>query len=88
MQVWAEPFVSLRVPKMFNLRLDPFERADITSNTYWDWMLDNAFLILAAQALVGRFLATFQEFPPRQKAASFTINQALEKMQAAMTSGR
>ena len=87
LQVWAEPFVALRVPKMFNLRTDPFERADITSNTYWDWLLDNAFLVLAAQTLVARFLATFAEFPPRQKAASFTIAQALEKMRAAMTSG-
>jgi arylsulfatase len=88
LQIWAEPFVTLRIPKMFNLRLDPFERADITSNTYWDWMLDNAFLVLAAQTVVGQFLATFAEFPPRQKAASFTIDQALERMQAAITSGR
>jgi arylsulfatase A-like enzyme len=88
LQIWAEPFVTLRIPKMFNLRTDPFERADITSNTYWDWMLDNAFLVLAAQTLVGRFLATFAEFPPRQKAASFTIDQAMEKLEAAITSGR
>jgi arylsulfatase len=88
LQIWAEPFVTLRIPKLFNLRLDPFERADITSNTYWDWMLDNAFLVLAAQTLIGQFLATFAEFPPRQKAASFTIDQALERMQAAITSGR
>jgi arylsulfatase len=88
LQIWSEPFVTLRIPKLFNLRLDPFERADITSNTYWDWMLDNAFLVLAAQTVVGQFLATFGEFPPRQKAASFTIDQALERMQAAITSGR
>jgi arylsulfatase len=88
LQIWAEPFVTLRIPKMFNLRTDPFERADVTSNTYWDWMLDNAFLVLAAQTLVGRFLATFAEFPPRQKAASFTIDQAMEKLEAAITSGR
>ena len=53
LQIWAEPFVTLRVPKLFNLRTDPFERADITSNTYWDWLLDNAFLVLAAQTLVA-----------------------------------
>jgi arylsulfatase A-like enzyme len=88
LQVWAEPFVALRVPKMFNLRIDPYERADITSNTYWDWMLDNAFLVLAAQTLVGRFLATFAEYPPRQKAASFTIDQAMERLEAAITAGR
>jgi arylsulfatase A-like enzyme len=88
MQIWAEPFVTLRVPKLFNLRLDPFERADVTSNTYWDWLLDNLFLIFAAQTIVTQFLATFEEFPPRQKAASFTIDQALEKMESAVTSGR
>jgi arylsulfatase len=88
MQVWAEPFVTLRLPKMFNLRMDPFERADITSNTYWDWMLENAYLVLAAQTLIAQFLGTFPEFPPRQKAASFTIDQALEKLEAAITSGR
>jgi arylsulfatase len=86
--VWGEPFVTLRLPKLVNLRTDPFERADITSNTYWDWVMDHAYLILAAQAVVVPFLATFQEFPPRQKAASFTIDQALEKMNAAMESGK
>jgi arylsulfatase len=88
LQVWAEPFVPLRVPKLFNLRMDPFERADVTSNTYWDWILDNAFLVLAAQTLIAQFLATFAEFPPRQKAASFTIDQALEKLEATITAGR
>jgi arylsulfatase A-like enzyme len=88
MQVWAEPFTPLRVPKLFNLRMDPFERADITSNTYWDWLISNAFLVLAGTTLVGRFLETFREFPPRQKAASFTIDQAMEKMEASMTAGR
>ena len=88
MQVWAEPFVTLRLPKLFNLRMDPFERADVTSNTYWDWVLNNAFLVLAAQTVIAQFLATFPEFPPRQKAASFTIDQALEKLEAAITSGR
>jgi len=79
-QIWAEPFVTLRVPKMFNLRTDPFERADITSNTYWDWVIDHAFLAIPAQKLVGDFLMTFREFPPRQKAASFTIDLVMEKL--------
>jgi arylsulfatase len=87
LQVWAEPFTVLRIPKLFNLRTDPFERADITSNTYWDWYLNKAYLILGAQRLVGRFLDTFKDFPPRQRAASFTIDQAMEKMQAAFDSG-
>ena len=78
--LWAEPFTALRVPKLFNLRTDPFERADTTSNTYWDWYMSKAYMILAAQALVAEFLQTFAEFPPRQEAASFTIDQILEKM--------
>lgn len=80
LQVWAEPFVPLRVPKIFNLRTDPYERADMTSNTYYDWMLDHAFLLIPAQKIVGDFLSTFIEFPPRQKAASFTIDRVMEKL--------
>jgi len=78
--LWGEPFVPLRIPKLFNLRTDPFERADVTSNTYWDWYVSKGYMILAAQALVAGFVATFEDFPPRQKAATFTIDQALEKM--------
>jgi arylsulfatase A-like enzyme len=87
LRIWAEPFVSLRVPKLFNLRTDPFERADITSNTYYDWLLDNDYIILAASALVSQFLETFKEFPPRQKAASFTIDQVVAKLEASFTEG-
>ncbi|HSO55099.1 MAG TPA: arylsulfatase [Actinomycetes bacterium] len=86
LQVWAEPFTLLRVPKLFNLRTDPYERADTTSNTYWDWLLDHAFLAVPTQAIVGEFLATFQEFPPRQKAASFTVDQVMQKLQAGIAS--
>lgn len=78
--VWAEPFVNLRVPKIFNLRTDPYERADQTSNTYYDWLLDHAFMLVPSQGIVGEFLATFKEFPPRQKAASFTVDQVMEKL--------
>jgi arylsulfatase len=84
LQVWSEPFVDLRVPKFFNLRIDPFERADITSNTYYDWLIDRAFLAVPAQALVGEFLQTFREFPPRQKAASFNVDQVMEKLSQPM----
>jgi arylsulfatase len=80
--VWMEPFVQLRIPKLFNLRTDPFERADATSNTYWDWYFNHAYMLTAAQSLVAQFLATFKDFPPRQKAASFTIDQIIEKMSA------
>jgi arylsulfatase len=72
-------------PQALNLRTDPFERADTTSNTYWDWYADKGYMIMAAQALVADFLATFKDFPPRQKAASFTIDQALEKMANAVS---
>lgn len=80
LQVWAEPLVKLRVPKIFNLRMDPYERADITSNTYYDYLLNHAFLLVPAQQYVAKFLESFKEFPPRQKAASFSIDQVLETM--------
>jgi arylsulfatase A-like enzyme len=86
LQVWAEPVTLLRVPKLFNLRTDPYERADTTSNTYWDWLLDHAFLAVPTQAIVGEFLASFREFPPRQKAASFTVDQVMDKLRAGITS--
>jgi arylsulfatase len=80
LRVWAEPFVPLRLPKMFNLRRDPFEKADITSNTYYDWLIDRAFLLYGAQAYVGRFMATFKDYPPRQKPASFSLDQVMEQL--------
>jgi arylsulfatase len=88
MQIWAEPFVPLRLPKLFNLRTDPFERADVTSNTYWDWVVDSGILVLTSSALVAQFLQTFRDFPPRQKAASFTIDQAVAKLEASLTAGQ
>ena len=80
LRVWAEPFVSLRVPKIFNLRTDPYERADITSNTYYDWLLDHAFQLVPAQAYVGQFLMTFKDYPQRQKAASFNMDEVMQKL--------
>jgi len=82
LRVWMEPFVPLRIPLIFNLRRDPFEKADITSNTYYDWLLDRAYLLVPAQAYVGNFLTTFQDYPPRQKAASFSLDQVMEKLSA------
>ncbi len=79
-RVWMEPFVPLRVPLIENLRRDPYERASITSNTYFDWMIDRAFLLVPAQAYVGNFLQTFREYPPRMKAASFSLDQVMEMM--------
>ena len=79
-KVWANPFTPLRVPLIFNLRRDPYERAQLTSNTYYDWMLDRVYLLLPAQTYVAEFLATFKEFPPRMKAASFSLDQVMDQM--------
>jgi len=79
-QAWMEPFVPLRVPLIFNLRRDPYERSQKTSNTYYDWLLDRAYLLVPAQTYVGGFLATFKEFPPRQKAATFSLDKVLEEL--------
>jgi arylsulfatase A-like enzyme len=78
--LWANPFTNLRVPKIFNLRTDPYERADITSNTYYDWLFDHVFLLVPAQDYVGQFLATFRDYPQRQKAASFNLDEVMAKL--------
>jgi arylsulfatase len=83
MKVWAEPFVRLRLPKVFNLRTDPYEFADITSNSYYDWFLYHAYFILVAQAAAAKFADTFKEFPSVQKPNSFTIDDAMAKMSEA-----
>ena len=70
----------MRVPKIFNLRSDPYERADVTSNTCYDWFLDHAFLLIPAQAYVGQFLMTFRGYPQRQKAASGNLDEVMEKL--------
>ena len=87
LRIWAEPFVTLRVPKIFNLRTDPYERADITSNSYYDWLLDHVFILVPAQEVVGKFLGTFKEFPPSQKAGSFSVDQVLEKLREGAAGG-
>lgn len=83
--VWQEPFVQLRLPKIFNLRMDPFERADHIASNYDDWRLRRTFLLVPAQAYVGQFLQTFAEFPPSQTPASFSIDQVLAGMKSAAT---
>jgi arylsulfatase len=86
LQVWAEPFTPLRLPKIFDLRADPYERADVTSNTYWEWWLSNgAGPMMGAQGATVKFLETFKEFPPSQRPASFTIDQAVEKMKESLS---
>ena len=85
--VWQEPFVPLRVPKIFNLRSDPFEIADHMGMDYKHWRLDRTFLLVPAQEYVAKFLATFKEFPPSQKVGSFSLDNVLEKLTDAQTSG-
>jgi len=78
--VWGEPLVNLRLPVIVNLRSNPFEMDDEDANFFYNkWFADRAFLLVAAQALVGMFLKTFQDFPPRQKPSSFSIGDALER---------
>jgi len=84
--VWAEPFTTLRVPKLYDLRADPYEQADITSNTYYEWLLEQGYLMFAASTVSEEFLQTFKDFPPSQRAASFTIDQAMEKMRQSLGS--
>jgi arylsulfatase A-like enzyme len=80
LDVWREPFVRLRAPKIFNVRSDPFERADYDATMFYDkWVADRSFLLVPAQAIVAEYLKTFEKFPPRQKPASFSIDDALEK---------
>jgi arylsulfatase A-like enzyme len=81
LQVWAEPFTRLRVPKLFNLRTDPFEFADVTSNTYYEWLLRHDYFIFYMTAMASKFLETFKEFPPRHEPASFSIDHAVEKLE-------
>jgi arylsulfatase len=80
LQVWAEPFVCQRLPRMINLRMDPYERAPITSNTYFDWSIRHAFLVVPTQEIVARFMETFKEFPPRQRPSSFSVEQVMEML--------
>ena len=79
--VWQEPLVTLRLPKLFCLRTDPFERADHEAEQYEIWRFDRAFLILPAVDYVSQHLATYEDFPPRQKPGSFNLDQVLEKLQ-------
>jgi len=79
-RLWQREFESLRLPYLFNMRTDPYERATITANDYWNWYIRHVFLLAPSQVVVGEFLSTFKDYPPRQKAASFTIDQVLEQM--------
>jgi arylsulfatase len=82
---WAEPFVSLRVPKFFNLRRDPFERADENSNTYYDWLISHVYLVYGMQALVAQQIDAFMKFPPRGKPAAFNLDEVMRQLEEANT---
>jgi arylsulfatase len=87
-EVWQEPFVTLRLPKIFNLRSDPFENADHVGMDYEHWRIDRLFLLVPAQEYIGKFIATFKEYPPSQKVGSFSLDNVLESLQRAGTSGK
>jgi arylsulfatase len=83
-EVWREPFVELRVPLLFNLRRDPFEKAQHNSNTYNDWFLDRVFVLVPLQAMAGKFLATMKEYPPSQSPGSFNLTKIEEQLKTAI----
>ncbi|MCF6224555.1 MAG: arylsulfatase [Flavobacteriaceae bacterium] len=80
MLTWSTPMETMRIPWVYNLRRDPYELATVTSNTYWDWYLDHVFLLLPAAEYVGKFIATFKEYPPRMKAASFNLGDTMKQL--------
>ena len=81
--VWSEPFVKLRIPKIFNLRSDPFERADTDANNYRTWWIRRIFTLIPSQVVTKEFIETFKEFPPRQKPAKFNVDYELNAMKTA-----
>ena len=87
MQVWGEPFTRLRLPKIYNLRTDPYEFADVTSNSYYEWFIYHAYILYGAYALADKFAATFKDFPIIQKPNTFTIGDAIAMMKDAAGGG-
>lgn len=79
MEVWQDPYFPLRLPKIFSLRRDPFERADHEAMGYERWLADRMFLFVPTQNLFAQFLLTFKEFPPRQKPADFNLDSVMRK---------
>jgi arylsulfatase len=81
LDIWGEPFTPRRLPLFFNLRMDPYERAQITSNEYWAWSIHKAYLMLGAQAIAAAFVDSLKKYPPRQKPQSFNLDQIIERLQ-------
>jgi arylsulfatase len=84
LQVWREPLVHLRLPLLFNLRRDPFEKSQHNSNTYHDWMIDRAFVLIPLQAVASKFLLSMKEYPPSQTPGDWSLD-SLEKQIKRMT---
>ncbi len=82
-RIWLEPFTELRAPMLFNLRRDPFEKAQHASNTYWDWYIDHIFVVVPLQAMAGKFLATMKEYPPSQTPGSFNLEKIKKQIESA-----
>ena len=82
--VWREPFTELRVPLLFNLRRDPFEKSQHSSNTYNDWFLDRPFVVVPLQQLAGKFLMTMKEYPPSQTPGSFNLDKVQKMIESAI----
>jgi len=82
--VWANPFTCLRVPKVFNLRMDPYERADVVSDQYYDWVMKNAYIVQYGVYKVAPFLQTFREYPPSQRPASFSVDQMIAALMSSL----
>jgi len=80
-RVWSEPVVKLRVPLIFNLRSDPFEKAQHESEYYRDWQVRRVFLLVPAQAYVAKWISSFKDFPPREKPASFSVDEVMKKLE-------
>ncbi|MFN9548758.1 MAG: hypothetical protein ACK56Q_00605 [Pirellulaceae bacterium] len=80
LQIWKEPFVELRAPDLYNLRRDPFEKAKLGSNTYEDWYIDRAFIVIPIQGMAAQFLKTMEEFPPSQRPGSWNLRGIEEKL--------
>jgi arylsulfatase A-like enzyme len=80
LEVWIRPFETLRAPKLFNLRSDPFERAEHEAGAYDKWFVEHAFVLVPAQTLVAQYIQTFKDFPPRQKPGSFSVEQVMKKL--------
>ena len=87
LDVWQDPMVPLRFPKLFNLRSDPFESADHDGMDYKRWRIEHAFVLVPAQQYVGQFLATFKEFPPSQRPGSFSLDRVMESLQSGAQGG-